>query len=236
MNISSHAFGNGKRVSRFFVALVFTLLLYMPVSTSAAGYTRPEELVEKSAIVLKSFMSDPQMEWFRQHVGQAKGVFIIPQLIKGGFMIGGAGGSGVLLAFDPQKGWSYPAFYTMGSISFGLQIGGEASEIILMIMTEKGIDSFLSTSLKLGADISIAAGPVGAGAKAQIADILAFARSKGAFAGVSIEGAVIKYRDSWNQQYYRRPVRAVDILVKRNVANRHADGLRRMLSRIKQAK
>jgi len=148
-------------------------------------------------------------------------------------MIGGAGGSGVLLAYDPQKGWSYPAFYTMGAISFGLQIGGEASEIILMIMTDKGIDSFLSTSFKLGADISIAAGPIGAGAKAQIADILAFARSKGAFAGVSIEGAVIKYRDAWNRQYYKKPVRAVDILVKRNVANPHANELRKLVSQIK---
>jgi len=217
--------------------IIFVLLLvfftHIPAKGYGAIYTKPEELVEKSAIVFKSFMADPQMEWFRKHIGQAKGIFIIPQLIKGGFMIGGAGGSGVLLAYDPSQGWSYPAFYTMAALSLGFQIGGETSEVILMVMTDKGIDSFLSTSFKLGADVSIAAGPVGVGAKAQIADILAFARSKGAFAGVSIEGAIIKYRDEWNRQYYKRPVRAVDILIKRNVVNPHADRLRKLLSIIK---
>jgi len=122
----------------------------------------------------------------------------------------------------------------MGSVSFGLQFGGEASEIILMIMTEKGMDSMLTTSFKLGADATVAAGPVGTGAKAATADILAFARSKGAFAGISIEGAVIKPRDGWNASYYGKTVSPADITIRHMVSNPHADKLRSLVAKQSQ--
>jgi len=84
-----------------------------------------------------------------------------------------------------------------------------------MVMTEKGLNAMLSTEFKLGADVAVAAGPVGASAKAQTADVLAFGRSKGAFGGVSIEGAVIAPRDKWNNAYYGKPAGPVEILIKR---------------------
>ncbi len=213
-------------------SFLFSLILTSP-ALAKNNYTKAQELVDRSVIVLKRFLADPQMEWFRQHIKEAKGVMIIPQLIKGGFFIGGSGGSGVLLVRDSKYGWSYPAFYLIGSLSFGLQIGGEVSEIVLLVTTQKGIDALLSTAVKLGGDVSVAAGPVGMGAKAQIADILAFGRSKGAFAGVSIEGAVIKPKDSWNKAYYGRPVRPVEILILHKVSNPQADRLRRLLSQFK---
>lgn len=197
---------------------------------AADDYGKPEELVSKSTAVFKSFMTDPNMEWFRKNVNRAKGVFIVPQMLRGGFFIGGSGGSGALLAQDFKTGkWSYPAFYTMGSVSLGLQIGADASEIILMIMSDKGLDAMLSTEFKLGADAAVAAGPVGATTKAQTADILAFGRSKGAFGGLSIEGAVISPREKWNNQYYGKAVRPVDILVQQSVSNPGADPLRQAL-------
>ena len=223
------------RLGKKIIMGLFLLSFIASTSSSLAktNYTKAQELVDRSVIVLKRFLADPQMEWFRQHIKEAKGVMIIPQLIKGGFFIGGSGGSGVLLVRDPKYGWSYPAFYLIGSVSFGLQIGGEVSEIVLLVTTQKGIDALLSTAVKLGGDVSVAAGPVGMGAKAQIADILAFGRSKGAFAGVSIEGAVIKPKDSWNKAYYGRPVRPVEILVLHKVSNPQADKLRRLLSQFK---
>ena len=223
------------RLGKKIIMGLFLLSFIASTSSSLAktNYTKAQELVDRSVIVLKRFLADPQMEWFRQHIKEAKGVMIIPQLIKGGFFIGGSGGSGVLLVRDPKYGWSYPAFYLIGSVSFGLQIGGEVSEIVLLVTTQKGIDALLSTAVKLGGDVSVAAGPVGMGAKAQIADILAFGRSKGAFAGVSIEGAVIKPKDSWNKAYYGRPVRPVEILVLHKVSNPRADKLRRLLSQFK---
>ena len=154
-------------------------------------------------------------------------------MLKGGFVVGGSGGSGVLVANDGTD-WSYPAFYTMGAVSIGLQIGAESSQIMLLVMTEKGMDSMLSNSFKLGADATIAVGPVGSGAKAATADILSFSLSKGAYTGVSLEGAVITSRDSWNETYYGKPVRPKDIFIQKSVTNPGAEELRNELKRLVQ--
>ncbi len=208
---------------------ILTLILVLTVGITtlqARGFDKPEQLVLQSEGVFKSFMNDPNMEWFRKNIDRAKGIFIVPQMLRGGFFIGGSGGSGVVLARDPLTGeWSYPAFYTIGSISFGLQMGADASEIILMIMTNSGMEAFLSTEFKLGGDISIAAGPVGASAKVQTVDILAFGRSKGAFGGLSVEGAIIAPRHEWNEMYYGRPVLPADILIRHSARNPQADNL-----------
>lgn len=213
-----------------FPVLVMVLLIFSSANGLCSDFGQPQDLVAKSTTVLQSFMADPNMQWFHQNVSKARGVFIVPQMLRGGFIVGGSGGSGVLLNQNFRTAeWSSPAFYTMGSVSIGLQIGADASEIILMIMTEKGIEAMLSTEFKLGGDVSVAAGPVGKTAKAQTADILAFGRSKGVFGGVSIEGAVITPRDSWNQSYYGKPVAPVDILINQSVHNPGADPLRQLL-------
>ncbi len=206
------------------------LLITCQLSLGATPYGKPQQLVDDATITFKSFLHDPNMSWLRENLQRARGIFIVPQMLRGGFIVGGAGGSGILLAQDLQTGkWSYPAFYTMGSVSLGLQIGADASEIILMIMTSRGIDAMLSTEFKLGGDVAVAAGPVGALAKAQTVDVLAFGRSKGLFGGISIEGAVITPRNDWNSDYYHKPVRAADILITRSVRNPQADALLKLL-------
>ncbi len=209
-----------------------TISSFTTVSASDKDYSDPQALVDQSSVVLQTFKDDPNMTWFRDNVQRAKAIFIVPQMLRAGFVIGGSGGSGALLSRDIKTGdWSYPAFYTMGSVSFGLQAGGETSEIILMIMTEKGMDSMLTSSFKLGADASVAAGPVGTGVKAATTDILAFARSKGVFAGVSIEGAVISPRNKWNASYYGQPATPADITIRHMVTNPHADKLRSLVNK-----
>lgn len=210
------------------VLVLLSISLALPLTNAkASDSSDAQALVLKGTAVFKSFMADSNMTWFHNNAHRARAIFIIPQMIRGGFIIGGSGGSGVLLHRDMKTGaWSYPAFYTMGSVSIGLQIGADASEIVMMIMTEKGLNAMLSTEFKLGADVAVAAGPVGASAKAQTADVLAFGRAKGAFGGVSIEGAVIAPRDKWNNAYYGSPVGPVDILIKRTVSNAQADQLR----------
>jgi len=121
--------------------------------------------------------------------------------------------------------WGYPAFYTIGSLSIGLQFGGEASEVILLIMNDRGLEKLLTSSFKLGADITLAAGPVGGGASAGTADVLSYARSKGAFAGFSLAGAVIKTKDKFNETYYGQAVSPTDILIRKSVSNPQADNL-----------
>jgi len=153
-------------------------------------------------------------------------VFIVPQLLKAGFIFGGSGGSGVMLSRDKSSGkWSNPAFYTMGSVTFGLQIGGQAAEVVLLILTQKGMDAMLSTKFQLGGDVSVAAGPVGAGAQAATTDIIQFSRTKGVFGGLTLEGAVIAIRDKWNHAYYGKETSPLDILVKRTVRNKNAAAL-----------
>lgn len=210
------------------------------LAAAASPPARADEqqgLVDKARITLESFANDKRMGPFREQLKKARGVFVVPQLLKAGFIIGGSGGSGVLLGRDSKAGdWTQPAFYTMGAGSVGFQIGAEAAEVVLLMMTEKGLNAVLSTNLKLGADASIAAGPLGAGVAAGTttnlsADILAFSRSKGLFAGASLEGAVIANRDTWNESYYGRPVTATDIIIRRNVSNPGTSGLRDILAR-----
>lgn len=212
------------------ILLFFFTVTFFSLPANADYYSEPTELVTRAASVYKGFMSDPNMEWFQRNVGRARGIFIVPQMLRGGFIIGGSGGRGLLVALDELSAkWSSPAFYSMGSVSFGLQIGADSSEIILLIMTERGLNALLSTDYKLGADVSVAAGPVGASAKAQTADILAFGRAQGIFGGVSIEGAAITPLYDWNRQYYGKPVQIFDILINQTLNNPQADSLRQLL-------
>ena len=143
----------------------------------------------------------------------------------------------MLVVKDANTGnWTQPGFYTLGSVTFGLQIGGEAAEVIMMVRSQKGIDKLLTTSFKLGGDTSVAVGPVGGGAKTTVtADILSFARSKGAYAGANFEGAVIKTRDEWNQTYYGKAVTPVDIFVKHAVSNPGSGELRAAVAKAAHA-
>jgi len=216
-----------KLYATVFTLTLISLGLFSARTFAQEDFSKPDELVLHSEAVLKSFMADPKLAWMKENIGSAKGIFIVPRMIRGGFFIGGSGGSGALLARNRETGeWSYPAFYTMGSVSFGMQIGGDVSEIILLIMTDKGMDAMLSNEFKLGGDISLAAGPVGEGHKAQTADVLAYARSKGAFMGITVEGSVISPRDKWNNTYYGKDVQLVNILINQTEKNPQADNLR----------
>jgi lipid-binding SYLF domain-containing protein len=208
-----------------------SLVLAACSSTPPDSSGDPAALVNDADATLANFMRDPEMTWFRDNLPSARGVLIVPSFLRAGFIFGGAGGNGTLLVHDNAKNWSYPAFYTVASGSVGFQAGAEVAEVILMIRSQRGTDAMLSNSFKLGADASVAAGPLGAGAQVQTSDILAFSRSKGLYGGVSLDGSAISSRDAWNSAYYGREVRPVDILVSRNVSNPQTDQLRSRLSR-----
>jgi lipid-binding SYLF domain-containing protein len=157
-------------------------------------------------------------------------------VLKGAFVVGASGGTGVFLVREDGGKWSYPAFYTMGSMSFGFQVGGQASEVILLVMTDRGVQSLLEDSAKLGADLGVAAGPYGLGAQAATAydsaDILSFSRSKGLYGGISLDGAVVKVRDRLNEAYYGKSVEPKDILIKKSVSNAQANDLRTSVGKL----
>ncbi len=211
-----------------FAVIISTMVFGFTITAIAAEPIEQQGLVDNARVTFESFMKDKDYSWLKENLSQAKGLIIIPSLLKAGFVIGGSGGSGVLIVKSHKTGqWSQPAFYTLGSGTFGLQIGAEAAEVIMMVRTQKAVDALFTSSFKLGGDTSIAVGPVGAGAKSNIvADILSFSRTKGAYAGVSLEGSVVKTKDKWNEAYYGKAVSPVDIVVKGSVNNSGSKSLR----------
>jgi lipid-binding SYLF domain-containing protein len=209
------------------IMLIASLFLFGGINPNAMGATEQQVLVDQSQLTLRNFVSDPNMEWLVKNVQNAKAVLIVPSMIKGGFFLGGSGGRGILLVRDEKTGkWYGPGFYTLGAVSFGLQFGGQKAEVIMLVMTQKGLESLYSSSFKLGGDVAVAAGPVGAGASTKAAglkaDYLSYSRAKGAFLGFSLEGAVVQINDEWNQAYYGKEARPTDIFVTRGVNNPNA--------------
>lgn len=189
--------------------------------------------VDAAQTTLSDFMRDPDLAWFRDHVGQAKAVLISPQIVQAAFIVGGAGGEAMVIARNRSgTGWNGPAFYRIAIGSIGLQAGAQASEMVALIMTDKARDSLLSTSFKLGGDVSVAAGPVGVGTGAPVtADMVVYTRSKGLYGGVNLDGTVISVDDGSNRAYYGRSATPVDILVTRSVDNPKGERLALAASR-----
>jgi lipid-binding SYLF domain-containing protein len=226
--------GTVKMITRgvFLTLIISSMLACATRSTTTDKPIEQQLLVDEARIVVDTFAADPEMEWFRGYLKDAKGVLVIPDLYKGAWFLGGSGGRGALVARDQETGkWLGPAFYTMGSVSFGLQFGGQKSEAIILVMTQKGMQSMQKTSFKLGGDLSVAAGPVGVGAQGATApslkvDYITFTRSMGAFIGISLDGAVINENYDWNKAYYGKPVRPADIIVAGGPTNPNAGALR----------
>ena len=227
------------RLTRRSATLSFALLaalsamLVVPEAAAADAQRESEAVVSAARRTLGRFQADPEMAWFRDHVGTAVAVLIVPKRIRAGLIFGGSGGVGVLLARDPSTGeWGQPVFYNLGGASVGLQIGGERSEVVLLLQSQDALDSFLSPKLQLGAETAVAAGPVGAGTGENVtAEILTFVRSKGLYAGATLDGTVIRPATDRNAAYYGVEVSPADVLVRRIVRNAHADGLREDLTR-----
>jgi SH3 domain-containing YSC84-like protein 1 len=220
-----------KKVSlTILIFFLFATITFLSGPALADNPQEAKQLAEKSKIMFESIMTDHNFDGIRALTKQAKGVFLVPQLLKGAFVLGASGGSGLLVVRDEKTGqWNGPAFYTLGGVSWGLQIGGESSEVVLLLMTSRGVASFLSNNVKLGADVGVALGPIGVGASAATAnlsaDVLSFSRSKGLYGGFSLSGAVVVTRDDLNNAYYGNKVSTLDILIHRRVTNPQAQEL-----------
>jgi lipid-binding SYLF domain-containing protein len=136
---------------------------------------------------------------------------VVPELVKGGFFVGGEGGNAVLLTHDAKGGWGNPLFYTLGSLSFGLQIGVEVAEVVFFVMSDRALQAWTKDEVKLGAKAGLAVLVIGSNAEASATtnanvDVIAWAKAKGAYGGITLEGSVIKPRNEWNTAYYGHPV------------------------------
>ncbi len=225
----------GLRIGRY-VGVVIAVLALLAIGTGSAradDKADAQALVDKARITFQGFMNDKNYEYLHKNLKNVKGLLIYPQVLKAGFILGGSGGTGVLVVRNAKTGdWSQPAFYTIGAGSLGFQIGGESAEVIVMAMSQKAIDSLYTTSVKFGGDTSAAAGPYGAGAKANVTtDFISYTKSKGLYAGLNLEGYVVDVRETLNKAYYGKAVTPVQIIVEKEASNKGSAGLREALKK-----
>ncbi len=166
--------------------------------------------IDDAGTILNEIMSAPDSGIPDNVIGSAKCVAVVPSYLKGAFVVGASYGKGVA-SCRTQSGWSAPAFFRLEGGSFGFQIGGQAVDLIMLIMNDRGMRALLSSKFKVGADASVAAGPVGRHAEGSTdwkmrAEVLTYSRARGVFAGVSLNGAVIKQDRDDTRAFYGRMV------------------------------
>ncbi len=201
---------------------------------SAQQADAAQVLVDEAVATVSEFAADEHYDTVADYVGRAKAVIVVPRLIKAGFIVGGEMGDGVAMSRTPDGGWSAPAFYTIAGGSIGLQAGAESKQIIIAVMTEKGLNELLSNQVEVGANVSIAVGEVGGGVGAGSvgsleADMVAFSRSKGLFGGGSLDGTLIRPDIEKNTGYYGAGTDVKDILISRTATNVRAGALQSAL-------
>src|SRR5271167_4440540 len=177
---------------------------------AAEANTKASGRVEAAGTVLNEIQGAPDQRIPEEILGSAECVAVVPSLLNGGFVVGARYGRGVA-SCRTEKGWSAPAFFMIGGGSFGLQIGGQATDVVMLIMNKGGMEHLLSSRFKLGGDASAAAGPVGRHAAADTdwkmrAQVLTYSRSRGLFAGLELSGAVIKQDKDSTREFYGRMV------------------------------
>lgn len=194
---------------------VATLLLLGALTVPADAADLSRKLRVSTEIYEDFFGADGDAQ--NRVMKQAKCIAVIPNLVKGAIGIGGHKGTGVISCRDDDEGWSPPAFIKMSGGSLGLQIGGEASDLVLFFMTRRGVESLLETKFTMGAEAGVAAGPFGSSAKTNTdlrfrAEIYAYARSRGLFAGLSVEGASLTVSQKAIKRFYGERIWPEDIL------------------------
>lgn len=214
------------------IRIALTLLLLLPAL--ARAQTEQQALVDRATLAVQEVMSDNDPQAFVRLLKRSRAVLVCPRVFRAGFFVGGEGGGCVLSARDGAGSWSSPAFMALGSGSVGLQIGVSDSQVVMMIVTEKGLNAVLDSQFKFGADAQIAVATVGAGIEGATtaavgADIVTWSRSRGLFAGAALEGSLLAARSEWNKAYYGRDVSPRQIVIGMEVHNPGADPLRQIL-------
>src|SRR5208283_3177090 len=211
------------------MSLLLMSLIGLAGTLAWAGSAREDSVdrMQKSADVLQSIMSTPDKGIPEEVLNGAKCMVVVPDLIKGGFIFGGKHGRGVATC-RTAEGWSAPAFVSVGGGSWGLQIGVEGVDLVMLVMNDQGLQHLLSSKFELTGEGSVAAGPVGRHASAGTdwkmnTEMLTYSRSKGVFAGLTLEGAVVEQDNDSTRAIYGKHMMFRDILSGKAVTPRSAD-------------
>jgi lipid-binding SYLF domain-containing protein len=192
------------------LTLSLSLCSFSLAADESSKGTKAAERAEAAAQVLNEIQGAPDKGIPQEVLGSAECVAVVPTMLKGGFIVGGKYGRG-LASCRTSKGWSAPAFFVVTGGSVGFQIGGQAVDLVMLIMNKDGMKHLLSSQFALGADASVAAGPVGRHAEGNTdwkmrAEVLTYSRARGLFAGVSLNGAVVKQDKDSTREFYGRMV------------------------------
>jgi len=190
-------------------ASALAALLFL--GNSFAATSSETDLLNRATITAKHLKQDPAFGTARTQLANAKGILIVPSLVKGGFIFGAEGGSGVLSVKNGGN-WSAPAFYTLSSASFGLQIGLEKTEVVMLIMSDRALDQIKSGDFKVGAGLGLTLVTLSSGAAVATGDVVLWSSGAGAYGGLTLNGSAIKPREDWNRSYYGRPITVKEIL------------------------
>ena len=202
---------------------VILLLCTSALVSAAEKKTKEAQRLENATYVINEVMQTPENGIPRGLLDHAVCVGVVPSDVKGAFIVGGSWGRGALVCRKAGNGpWGAPSLFSVYGGSFGFQVGGQATDIVFIVMNSGGARKLLQSGVKLGADASVAAGPVGRDAKAETdvqlhAEVLTYSRSRGAFIGVSLDGSVIRTDEDGNQRLYGHAVTAKDVLLRGNV-------------------
>jgi SH3 domain-containing YSC84-like protein 1 len=214
-----------KKTISYLMSMLLVVMAICPSFAFAADQEKDTNRLENSGTVLKEILDVPD-DIPQDLLDKADCVVVFPSVLKAAFIVGGSYGRGAMSCRKGQNfsgPWGAPTMMALEGGSFGFQIGGEATDFVLLVMNERGASGILTSKVKLGADASVAAGPVGRTASAETdatlrADILSYSRARGAFAGIALEGSTIRPDNGANKQIYGREVAARDIVLSRHVA------------------
>jgi lipid-binding SYLF domain-containing protein len=203
---------------------------------AAHAQTKQQALVDRATLSVQEMMGVNGGGTLGQLLPQARAVMICPRVFRAGFILGGAGGGCVLLARGGDGSWSDPAFYGLSSGSIGFQAGIQDAEVVMVVLTSRGLNALLDSQFKIGADanitfLTLGAGIEGATTAAVGADIVAFSRSRGLFGGFAIGGSLLDSETRWNQAYYGQSFAARQVVIEMQANNPGADPLRAILMR-----
>ena len=200
--------------------LVLTALLALMLPVAATAQEREIERADNAVRVLSEILAIPEESIPERLLREAEAIAVMPDVVKAGLVFGGRGGKGLMAVRGSDGTWSNPTFITLGGGSFGFQAGVQSADVVLVFRNRRGVDNIVNGKFTLGADASVAAGPVGRAAQASTdgqlkAEIYSYSRARGLFAGIALDGAVIAIDNRANRRVYGRDVTARMILENR---------------------
>ena len=220
---------------RLIATLAATTLVWLAGCAGNGGGGQQQALVDRATLTLRDMLATPNRNDRVGALRHARAVMICPQIFKAAFLLGGSGGNCVLVARDGSGSWSSPAFYVVGSGSAGFQAGIQDAEVIMMILTERGLSAVMDSQFKFGGDAALTFATVGAGVEGSTtaalrADIVAYSQSRGLFAGIALDGSILTSDTAWNRSYYGQDLAARQIVMQMQANNAGASPLRQALT------